>query len=214
MKVGEFNKLIIECPYLIELTNTADSSIKIEGQTHLIEDFKYKIQDKVLTLDHDKANYIQHKNRPTIYIPASKLNFIEVNSIVSIFSRDTIIVNDLDITFNGRGSQSNSDILINANKLKLKLYGSEHIGNHQLKGRLSELSIVCEGATNILANELEAAVVGIIHRSYGDCNVNAMERLNVTIYSTGNTYYYGNPEINKTSVKTSALKASGKVYSL
>lgn len=214
IEVGEINKLIVDCPYLIELTNATSSSIKLEGQEHLIADVNYQMQDKVLTLKHDKSDYIQHHNRPIIYIPTTKLNSIVINSIVNVYSKDTIIIDHLSIKVNGRGSQSNSDILMISNNVKLGLYGSEHIGNHQLKGQSKNLSIVSEGATNILAGELEVKTADVIHKSFGACTVNATEQLNVTIYSTGDTFYYGKPKVNSKVVETPSLKASGKVYSM
>ena len=113
-----------------------------------------------------------------------------------------ITVPELDgITINGLGT-----ITVDAfsyERLKIDLNGA---GSIELQGAVSELTVLCSGAGNILASDLTAKV-GVVKLS-GSCSVKVRveEDLNASVTGAGEIIYWGNPNITQNITGTGSIR--------
>jgi len=146
-------------------------------------------------------------------VPANALSRITCSKPCEIISQDLITVNNLSMVMNGSSEFTESDIDITCNKLSVFCYGNTNIGQHVFKGNINELYMKLEGRIKVNAMDLTVNKATIINKSAYDSYVNVKQQLTVNTYSTGNTFYIGNPEINHQRVHVPYLNSTGEVIS-
>jgi hypothetical protein len=88
----------------------------------------------------------------------------------------------------------------------LNYIGLHGVGDYDLSGEVQEeLTIVHTGVGNIDAYDMRVDTCTITFSGIGDCRVNVISDLNVTITGLGDVYYRGNPSI------TSSLTGAGQL---
>jgi len=211
---GTIKTVVVNAPCRIILIDSASTSIDGRGHQYLMDELAVYSANDSLVINHPQAIYMQKSKLITLRVPARNLVNMIVNSAVELQSADTIHVPKLNVVVNGRATFTETDFVVACNALNLSVYGNNNIGNYHLGGTAQQLSVVLEGSVNVDASALDCQNVSVNHKSIGKCNVWVDKLLKVNTYSSGDTYYKGDPEIEQKVINVSYLTASGKVIQI
>ncbi|MGQ1948087.1 GIN domain-containing protein [Geofilum sp. OHC36d9] len=201
----------IWAPCQIVLINSDTTAIQIEGMDFIVDGYELTQSEEKLTIEHKQTNWLQEEKMAEIRLYAPDFKTIIYNSPGHLLCRDTLIVNQFQIVVNGKGIFTTSDLTLKGNSLTLNVYGGINKSYHKLSGILSKASYTMEGGTDIDALNLKTQITNVNHKSYGNIYLNAEEQLNAKIYSTGNIYYTGQPNISFETIESTIMKASGQL---
>ena len=99
MKVeGSFQNVRIYGDISMILTNEPSGTITIEGKEKDVNKIRHRVKDNELVIDARRKNYF---NKLIIYLPAAKLQSMQINGDGNISSTGMIQSDDLHITLNG-----------------------------------------------------------------------------------------------------------------
>jgi len=212
--VAEFTQIVADAPCNIFLQNSQTNDIIVEGYDYLLKDLSLDSKDGILTISHPMKDYLQRSKLPTLYINAELLQRMTANTPIQLESQDAIHCDNFAIVVNGGAKFTEMDLNINCQNLSLNVYGNNNIGNNKLSGQVQSAIFTIEGSVNIDALDLKSNHVTVTHKSIGDCYTSPTEKLQVTTYSTGNTLYKGNPQVEHSRIKVPYLTSSGEVIKL
>ena len=188
-----------------------ETKIVLKGMDFIVNDYELTQIDDKLIISH-KFEYIQEDKMADILLYAPNFNHFTFNAPCKFYSSDTLYFNNLNIIVNGKGAFTTSDLVLKGNRLNLAVYSNINKSNHTLSGSVDFVNYNIEGSTNIKASNLSIKKTVITNKSIGDCYVSVSELLEVYIYSTGNVYYSGSPQLNVERKENNSMNASGKVY--
>nr|WP_321405939.1 DUF2807 domain-containing protein [uncultured Carboxylicivirga sp.] len=211
--VGKIKYLIADASYRIILTNSSSQTINISGYDYLTDGIIFEENGDTLRIDNDHY-FIQKSKLPEITIGGSSLNNITLNAVCQINCIENIETNQLRLTMNGGSQYTESDLDLTCQNLSLAVYGLNNVGTHIIKGTVENVSYILEGSVNLDALDLISQKTNVIHKSIGYCKVNVINELNVNTYSTGNTYYIGNPAIQHQHIELPYFTSTGEVIKI
>ena len=214
ISVPEFKQIVAEAPCNIFLQNGQSNTIRVEGYDYLLEDLKLESQDGILTITHPKKDYLQRSKLPTLYISAALLQGITANTPILLESSDTIKSNNFMLVVNGGAKFTEMDLIIKCQNLTLNVFGNNNIGNNKLSGQVKSANFSMEGSVNLDALDLSCEQVSVTHKSIGNCYTSPIETLKVSTYSTGNTFYKGEPQVEHIRIEVPYLTSSGEVIKM
>ncbi len=195
--LNHYEQIEIETSVQLVLTNNSDSVAVVEGLDFLVPRLLLKQEGTVLKIEADGLIGFREKQLPSVTLGVSGLKKITSNFPSKITNEDTLVVNNLQIVVNGRGTFTQCNLLVDAGQISLSAYGS-NVGNHVFSGKAEKLRAQTEGLTTVDALNLEAKTVRLVQRSVNASYVKALEYLSVDVYSSGNVFYMGNPETSIT----------------
>lgn len=117
IQTGEFTSIIINADVVVQLLNSSNKEIQIEGDNLFLSSVMVIQNGNALIINSKKDK--NFKNRGVILIPAAMVNFIQINNAANIKSSETLEIPTLDISVNGPCS------ITIANKGKLRMFGNE-----------------------------------------------------------------------------------------
>jgi len=208
---GSIKYIIVNSACKLELLPTISDTITVVGYEHLVDGLKLNVTNDSLIIEHDKETYLHQSDLIEIRIPANHLKWIVTFAVCEMETEDTITPDNLRIVINGVGKFTSANLSVENSYFMLHVYGTGNIGNYQVEGSSKSASFLLEGCVNIDASNFQCENVKVNHRSIKDCSVNASNTLNVSIYSTGNTYYSGNPELTFTRYDIPYFSSTGDV---
>lgn len=207
-------EIIVNTPINLTLSHQT-KVISASGQKHLINDLILDYSDRVLTIDHPKRDYLQKSKLIEITINADMLSRITVNKVMNLKSEELISSENLNIVVNGTAKFTEFDIQLKNINTALFVYGYNNSGNYRLSGTCDNFQTNVEGSVNINASDLTSVNVKVKHKSIGMCKVHSQKKLDVETYSSGNTYYLGEPSsISHQQIQISRVKPSGQLIKL
>jgi hypothetical protein len=201
----------VNSPYHLVFVNDTVNEIIAKGYDFLMDDIEVVQTSTRLELKHAMGAYIQKKQLVTLLLSAKNLRSITFNAASCMSNADTLKTDHLSVVINGRGTYTELDVLMDCEDFSLTGYGEVNTGRHRLAGKCQNASFFIEGCVGVDAKDLNCSAVKVVHRSIADCRVTASQRLSVSVYSTGNTYYWGNPQINIENVESALFVSTGKV---
>ena len=184
----------------VKLVNDSSGTVKIEGESNLIEAIVIEQNGTKLTISSDRCF---STNKPiTITIPMKTVTDLQINGSGSILSSAQLGASDLELGINGSGD---IDIDVRATNVKSNINGS---GNIVLKGSAQRHKIDVNGSGNLEAADFPTGNVAITVNGSGDCRVLATTALAIKIRGSGSVYYTGSPDIS------SDIKGSGTIQKM
>ena len=184
----------------VKLVNDSTGTVKIEGESNLIEAIILEQTGKQLRITSEPCI---SSNKPiTITIPMKLVSELQINGSGSIKSESKMLASDLELGINGSGD---IDIDVNATNVKSKINGS---GNIILKGAAQRHKIDVNGSGSVEAENFPTGNVAIDIKGSGDCKVMATTALSINIKGSGSVYYSGAPDIS------SDIKGSGSLQKI
>jgi len=208
--MGTIKKIQVEASCRLILENSQSKIIQIDGYDYLVNGLKLKCDNEVLTIDHEH-HYLQKSKLIEIRIPAQLLQHITINTPCQIQCSETIDMDQFTLVVHGWGEFSETHLNTNCKHIGLYVYGKNNVGNYKFEGNTTSATYVLEGCVKVDARKLNCANVSITHKSTDYCKVYVNNQLTVKNFSSGNTYYYGDPVINFERVQVPYLKSTGKV---
>lgn len=184
----------------VKLVDDSTGTVKIEGESNLIEAIILEQQGTKLRITSDPCF---SANKPiTITIPMKTVSDLQVNGSGSIKSESKLTSSGLELGINGSGD---INLEVDANDLLSKINGS---GNIILKGSAHRHKIEVNGSGNVEAENFPTGNVAITVNGSGDCKIFATTALGIKIRGSGSVYYSGTPDIS------SDIKGSGSLEKL
>nr|WP_319401206.1 DUF2807 domain-containing protein [uncultured Carboxylicivirga sp.] len=210
-QVYNINTFTVECACKIKLLNSESAEILITGQEHLVNDLIIESTNNNLTIDHKKRDYLQKSKLIEIQIPAAKIQNITVNSVMTLVNEEAL-TNNLNIVVNGTAKFTEMDLNLNNSSTSLSVFGFNNSGNYSIYGHTNSFKANIEGTVNLYTDDFISEKVNLNHKSIGRCNVNVLDELYVNTYSSGNTYYHGEPDnISFQQIQLSNIEPTGKL---
>ncbi|MBS2100785.1 GIN domain-containing protein [Carboxylicivirga linearis] len=206
------NALTIETPCNVHLINNDSNEILISGQEHLLYGLILENTNNQLLINHEKSDYLQKSKLIDIQIPANKLENITVNSVMTLISEEALKSSGLKIVVNGTAKFTEMNLHLENKSTSLFVYGFNNSGNYTIYGTTENFNSNIEGTVNVYADDFQSKKINLRHKSIGRCNVFALDYLSVETYSSGNTYYRGEPnEISHEHIQVSNIKPTGQL---
>ena len=193
--IKTFEKIRIETPVDLILEQSYEEHARISGFDFKVEDLQFQVENFELIISSKTTAYTRKDQMPTVIIPVESLVSISVNAPSEISSSNELILDNLLLAINGRGTYTNSNLKIDCQRLSIAAYG-ENLGTHIATGQTKTLFLTMEGLANTEASGLLAQIVTINQRSLKSSNVSAADKLKVNMYSSGNVFFDGDPELD------------------
>ncbi len=208
----------------VYITQSADTSLRIEAEDNLIPYFETTVKNGTLTIG-IKNEYMGVNLHPTqpvkFYVTTPEVdaltlagsgNFITTDIESSNFrlsllgsgniSNDTLKADSVDINLTGSGNISLGKVT--TSDITSTISGS---GDISLAGETSTQSLKIFGSGDYLADELKSTSARVSVTGSGNCQVWAADSLDVTISGSGDVAYHGKPSVN------TSISGSGHVNS-
>ncbi|MBS2210225.1 DUF2807 domain-containing protein [Carboxylicivirga mesophila] len=212
--IGPIHHIVADAPCRIVLHNNETNQVLIKGVNRLLDDLELSTNNGTLTIEHNKKNFLQKSKLIEIGISARHLNKITANMAIEIEAPETIKADQFAMIVNGGAKFAEISLNLDCQSVTLNVYGNNNIGNYYIGGNSANSSFTLEGSVNIDASELRSNTVKVIHKSIGSCKVFPVTSLQVYTYSSGNTYYKGQPAIEHERIKVSYLQNTGNVIKI
>lgn len=198
-------------PCKLILVNSEMPFVEVEGMDFIVNGYDLIQSDNKLVIEHKNTNWLQEKKIANITLGAPEFKKIIFNSPGKVTTLDTLSITQLQIIVNGKGIYTTSNLILKGDNFSINVYGGINKSSHHLAGELISANYTMEGGTDIDALKLKTQTVSVVQKSYGNIYLNATNKLKGKIYSTGNIYYLGNPDVEVEIVKSTVMDASGKV---
>jgi hypothetical protein len=209
-EVGTVKHIKINASCRLILSMQGKTSISIEGQKHLLDNFEINYLDGILNIDH-KTNTLQKKKLVEICVSTKDLQRITCNKACEITNLEPLNLKQLTMVMNGSSEFTESNLDIVCQNLSIYCYGNTNIGQHYFKGEVNQLQMKLEGRIKIDALDLLSHKVSFTNKSGYDVYLHVNDHLAVDTYSKGDTYYKGNPEVNHQRYHVPYLNSTGEV---
>ena len=201
----------ILAPCRLILVNNETQFIKIEGMDYIVDGYELLQTDDELVIDHKEINWLQEDKIANITLGAPTFRSVIFNSPGKITTLDTLKIGHFQLVINGKGIYTTSDMRLKGGSLSLSVYGGINKSSHHLSGEVKSVQYTMEGGTDINALKLKTEVATIVQKSYGNIFLYVRNKLIGKIYSTGNIYYTGEPQMEVEIIENAVMQASGKV---
>jgi hypothetical protein len=205
------NEIEVWAPVRLVLVNSESPALQLTGMDFIVEGYDLIQEENKLSIKHQNINWLQDGKIADLYIYSSNFDRITANAPCQITTnRDTLLINHLSLVVNGKGIYTTSDMILKGQDLAISVYGGINKSKHTLAGKVGNATYHIQGGTDIDALELATQSTTVVHKSYGDCYINAGKSLQVTIFSTGNVFYTGSPQLTFEQRQNTIMTATGK----
>lgn len=184
-EVGDFTGIRAGDPLKIILSQSDQTTVKIDAPEEVQSAIKTEVNDGILSIFTD--GNIRDDQNITILITVKSLNSLENSGIAEIKTENKLICDHLKILSQGVG---NINLEVEAKEIQSTLSGAGHI---TLKGATQLLNTTISGAGGLKATDLEANKVIAKVSGAGDAKVNVTQSLNADVSGAGSVIYKGNP---------------------
>ncbi|WP_430812749.1 MULTISPECIES: GIN domain-containing protein [unclassified Carboxylicivirga] len=213
LSTASLQHIVVNAPCRLVLHNAADTAY-VRGLDYLISDLELNEDMGTLNINHSHKEFLRKSEAIEIHLPAAQIQKITAHTTLELRTDDTITTDRFAIIMNGEARFSEVSLRLNCQQLTLNVYGNNNIGNFMLAGRCQQSFITLEGAVNIDALRLISNTSMVHHKSIGQCRLFVNDKLDVTTYSSGNTYYKGMATTHHKRVTVSYLPNTGKLIKI
>jgi len=199
-----FNKIEFHNNFIINLIQDTVNYVVLEGKENMISNVVAEVSNKTLSFkNNNTCTLFKAYHNICLNIHFMKFDEIFIDGSPQIFSKDTLSFENLFIE--NKGDLATWNITLKANKLDIKFHAI--VGELRLNGIVNQMYLYSSGSNHCFFRNLQCQSAEINHTSLGDIYLSVIEKLNLSINSSGNFYCYGNPIdtnifINKNSTGT------------
>ncbi|NOR86843.1 MAG: hypothetical protein GQ527_04480 [Bacteroidales bacterium] len=189
--VSSFNKIILNDNVNLVITQDSSFSIQVRAGENIIDKVTTNIENQELSIhNHNTCNWVRSFDREIIvYVGVNHLHHIEYRGSGDISSTNVI-----------KGDSLMLEVREGAGKVDLNIdmernYIYFHIGTADIfYSGYAHISYVSGSSFGpVDARNMETVFTFISNSGSNNCYVRASSRLEATISSIGNIYYFGNP---------------------
>ncbi|MGZ2368630.1 GIN domain-containing protein [Ancylomarina sp. YFZ004] len=193
IEITNVNKIHIESVFHIELVQDTEEYIIATGSEKQLNKLEIHSKGDTSFFKHQYTNLVKNYTPIKLEVHLKKINSINVSSPSNIISK-TSLTNNLNILVLEDAELVEMNLNLNCQKLSFHVKGPVS-GRYQFKGECPDASYVLNGTTNIEAIDFKNQYINIAQNGIGEAHIYAEQKITANIYSFGNIYYKGNPEI-------------------
>lgn len=181
----------------VYLVNSSEQRVLIKAGKNLIPQIHLTVEYGILTITNDNScNWVRSPENPGVYIFSNNISGIEIFDFANIYSKETLILDNLSIFSDGTG---NFDMKIDLDTLFVK---SAYISNFTFSGNADFLDLIITADSRFLARDLSIIDILIDHNGSNRVELYPINKLEGVIQSTGYVYYFHEPEILDVTVRS------------
>ncbi|MEZ5059383.1 MAG: head GIN domain-containing protein [Saprospiraceae bacterium] len=170
------------------LSQGPEQKIEVEGQANMIDLLNRDVSGGTWRIDFEDC--VGSHRDLKIFITIPEIRAISITGSGDVFGENEFTVGDLELRTTGSGDM---DLAVNADDIDLRITGS---GDTRHEGICDDLRINLTGSGDYDGFNMEALSANVSITGSGDCEVRAVDNLDVRITGSGDVYYRGNPFIN------------------
>lgn len=193
--ISGVSRLKISGVFNVNLIQSDQESISIDGSQELSENLKITQEGDLLTLELEELKGGFFKDQKLeVNLSISDLKSFEFEGVGNIKTQSAFDLEEISINGEGVG---NISMEINANKIDADL---NMLGNMNLKGKADLFNLKNEGIGNIDASELIVQDVNLQSSGIGRVAVHCEGEISLDVSGIGEIKYTGNPTVIKDNV--------------
>ncbi|NPD44755.1 MULTISPECIES: GIN domain-containing protein [unclassified Lentimicrobium] len=187
-----FDKIVLSDNVNLVLTQGNDYSISVHGGKNVLKKVRTDIDDRVLKIENrNSCNWMRNFDREiTVYANFETINEIEYRGSGDISCTNTIVQDSLTLNIWEGAGKVEMDVEMYRNFIYF------HIGTADVyyKGNTHLSYVTGSSFGPIYAQNLRSTFTYIANHGSNNCYVQANLRIEATISSLGNIYYWGDAE--------------------
>ncbi|GAB7086778.1 GIN domain-containing protein [Marinifilum fragile] len=196
--------------FQIQIIQDDEEFIVLKGGENLISKTNVKVADQQLIIDHSYNNKARNFDLITAEVHLKEVNKITCSAPANISSINELSGNHLDIIVYSESQLVEMNLNLEYDSMKFHSLGSA-TGGYKFSGICPNAHYILNGVINIKAGSLQSNNITLAQNGIGEAHVWAKDKLSVSIYSSGNIYYTGTPEISVKRVQVNNQNPTGKV---
>lgn len=183
----------IEVNTMLDITLVQDSINKaiVTCGENLLSDINIFVKDDILHLNNTiKYNWSRSYEKVKLELHLISIPQLNIRKPAYITTRDTFKTNEFFLI--DWGEFTKVDVTLDVNSCAIDV-SSDDFGHYTVRGKAVSAKFYGKGSSFIYANELRAQNCTVKQLSIGDIYINVSNVLRVSLLSSGNIYYSGNP---------------------
>lgn len=196
--------------FKITLAKDDEEFLLLKGGENIISKVSVAIKDQTVTLDHSHKNNIKNFGLIEAEIHLKEFKQITADAPAYYTSKGELSGNRLDIYITAESELVEMKLDLKYDFLDFHSFGTA-AGGYEFTGICPSANYILNGIINIKASELQSEKVNLVQNGIGEAHVWVENELNVTIYSSGDMYYKGNPIVNINRIQVNNQSPTAKV---
>lgn len=188
LQVPNFDGIKLTMDARVEITQGDELSVTVEGKSDVIDELSLDVDDGTWRID--TYDCMRNIDNLTIYITMPYLRKLTVSGSGEIYSTNTLVGDDVDLTVSGSGK---IDVALTADDIDALISGS---GEILAEGTGDELDLDISGSGDFFAFGLAMRRADIRISGSGTAEVRVEQYLKARISGSGDVYYKGNPDLD------------------
>ena len=190
--VGEFSGVKVSGIFVVNVSQGAANSVKVEAEENIINNIVTVVKDDVLTISSDGST--KSEKPINITVTVKELKKVDVSGAAKIKGEGEFASDKISVHAAGAGSTA---LQLKANEVNVNGSGA---GNIKLSGTANTLKADMSGAAELKAYELEVQTASIDASGASNAKVTAKQSISADASGAANVSFKGNPaskNINK-----------------
>jgi len=213
IEISKINKIQIESIFYIELVQDTEEYIIATGTKDQLNKLEIYSKDNTSILKHSYNNLVKNYTPIKLEIHIKAISHIHISSPANITNTKFISTDNLSILVTEDSELVEMNLNLNCKTLSFHVKGSVN-GEYHFKGECPNANYVLNGTTNIMALEFKSQNIDIAQNSIGEAHIFAEKKITANIYSYGNIYYKGDPEIIENRIQINNQSPTAKLIPL
>ena len=179
--------LILKKDMDLEIIESEDNQIVIEGAKAIIENFSFYVDTGNVTLHYDKYGSWMY-DKPKVQLRIPKICRIELYADNALYAPQTLHTENIDIFSDGT-----NDIMLEVDCKKLSIFGN-YVANFYISGNAERIDVTTTHGSIFYGAGLAADSVICNLNGSNNQIVNPLELLKCNLNYSGNIYYVHEPD--------------------
>lgn len=198
-----FDSIALNDVFDVYLTQDSNYTLKVTGSEDVVKEVNYTTLNNTLTIDNAyKQKWLAPKhNKVKLYISSNRPKRITTNQTCYVETTNPIITDEFGIIMGSKLSMAKLEL--NCNTFYFwNIFPCG--GKLTLFGNTNRLILWNFAIMSVDAGQLTTGYALVENNSKGDCEVMVTDKLEYSIYGTGNIYLHGHPNEIILKEKTSS----------
>jgi len=213
IEISNITKIHAESLFHIELIQDNQEYILATGNQDQLDKLIIHTEGSTSFLSHDYKSLVQNNEPIHLEIHIKDITYIQINAPVNILGSELISTDKLSILVEGESELVEMGLNLNCQELSFHVKGNVS-AKYQFRGECPKAKYVLNGTSNLIASDFKNQNIHITQNGIGEAFLYAEEKITANIYSSGNMYYKGNPEITIKRVKINNQSPTAKLAPL
>ena len=221
----DFYEIRINVPHNVELVESEDTWVRLEGDSSSIEDIETEISDGILSITTEDGWFSWGKSGEVqLTVAYQELEAVSINGSSETYAA-ILASDDLRLTVAGSGDLEVSTV--NSQDVLISILGSGNIeiedletrdlstsvsgsGSIEISGKCTSQDLKISGSGDYQASNLRSKHAEVSILGSGDGEIWAQTQLDITIKGSGDLIYYGNPNVTRSVAGAGSIEQRAK----